>query len=288
MGLTATITAHHTTAVHTTNEPPTASHPEPTGPTAPLPPLRVHHLLAWTAVTAVVLGLNFSYRSAVSQIADWWWVASLPGLMGSTLGFTIGGFGLYWRRRGLPFPSQPGHGLLIFWLIESCFALLWQFPIALFVAAVGGFDENNIPAWVETLWQVQHYTSLILFLTIYIGLAWWIRPLRRWQVFFLLCALHFSASYVERLYWFTLFGPIENLEFVGPLLAMAIAYVLAHATLLFPGVALLVAVIWDHRDRLPRHWSHWAGIIAWCSMIPSEIVRALINTGWLPSPVLMD
>ena len=76
-----------------------------------LPPLRIHHFLAWMAVVAVLMSIRkFIHGDFLS-----YWSISL--LVANTsihaLVVTVFGFGFIWRSVGLPFFNEPGHGLLL-------------------------------------------------------------------------------------------------------------------------------------------------------------------------------
>jgi hypothetical protein len=239
----------------------------------------------------VLLALVFGFDATRNQVADWWLIAWLPGYLGGTLALTVGGFGLWWRRQGLAFPSQPGHGVLLLCAATFCIAILWSLLILILMTVAGERIDNDMPtapAWVMQLNDWASYVYLLVSLGLCVWLAWWVGPVRRWQVFFALCALVIGDTYVGRIYRAVLFDPIHNLEWIGPMLAWAIQYVVDHVPSFVPAIALLLAIVWDHREGIRWHWSHWAGIVAWCSGFPGEIVSALVNTGWLPSPMPLD
>jgi hypothetical protein len=253
-----------------------------------LPPLRLHHFLTWTALTAVLLTLVFTFIAKSDEMAAWFVIAWLPSFLGGTLGLAIFGFGLRWRYQGLPFPSQPDHGITILWTVTFGIAFLWSLVIAAARAATGDYGGLGYPQWVLRLAEWESHASTFISIALCLWLAWWIQPARRWQVFFALYAAANGHTYLDRLYQATLYRAINHLELVGPLLANAIHHVLFDLPSLVPAIALLLAVIWDRRDGVQRHWSHWAGIVAWCSILPNEIAAALVNTGWLPYPVPIE
>lgn len=90
--------------------------------------------------------------------------------------------------------------------------------------------------------------------------------------------------YIARILDATLIGPISNLEWIGPGLALGLRFVVMQMPYLAPGISLIVAVLLDRRERIPRHWSHWAGVAAWLAAIPAQVAGIMINAGWLPSP----
>jgi hypothetical protein len=94
-------------------EPPAAS--ESLSP-ADLPPLRIHHLLAWMAVTAVLISGSIAFDRWARNgppIADPVVVTALVvGAVALAAAITLFGFAIAWRRRGIAFPRQPGDMLL--------------------------------------------------------------------------------------------------------------------------------------------------------------------------------
>jgi hypothetical protein len=90
-----------------------------------LPPIRIHHFLAWTAVMSVMLALSGSPTLKLGTIptppaAQTFIIACrVVGTILGSLAVTIALFGLYWHCRGLPFPVQPGQ-----WLIVEIAAML--------------------------------------------------------------------------------------------------------------------------------------------------------------------
>ncbi len=116
--------------------------PEPHEPwhTAPLPPLRVHHLFVLTTVFAVTMSV---------WLGIWNLFPDLPGqtvpefttgislnfiirTLSQSVCFAIVLFGLAWRRQEIPFPCRPGHWMAIYVAISWAYemALLLSLPIA--------------------------------------------------------------------------------------------------------------------------------------------------------------
>ena len=78
----------------------------PTNPVRPLPPLRIHHLVAWTALTGVMLAIGQQSRPSQNLPADvptWWHhallVQSAVGALMSAAAVTVVLCGMYGRRR---------------------------------------------------------------------------------------------------------------------------------------------------------------------------------------------
>jgi hypothetical protein len=119
-------------------------------------------------------------------------------------------------------------------------------------------------------------------------LVWWARPVRRWQMFFVVQAIVVVEYYFHPIVRFGVIEAIGRLQLIGWELATAFRFVFEQTPFLPPAVALALAIILDRRGRIDRHWSHWAGVAAWLAFIPSQIVHVLINAGWLASPYTFD
>jgi hypothetical protein len=252
-----------------------------------LPPLRLHHILTWTTITALLLSV-YGFMSRFGEAAPWYMMIWLWSFLGGTLAVTVGGFGVYWRKLCYPFPSQPGHGISILWTVAFVIGLLGYLLIEAARAVAGDQGGLGYPQWVITLADWEDYAFKLTSFGLSLWLAWWIRPARRWQVFFVLEAAVSGHRYLALLFRLTLFAPINHLELVGPLLAESIRHVLLYLPSLIPGTALVFALVRDRRDNISRHWSHWAGVIAWCSILPGEIALALIDDDWVPYPFQLD
>jgi hypothetical protein len=206
-------------------------------------------------------------------------------MIGATLAITCCGYGLAWRRRGPAFPSQPGHGILInvaiLILISLGLSLIWQMFL--------GNSTANVatPSAVTWVLQAGFFVQQLLAIGLSLWLAWWVRPARRWQAFFLFGALGASRYLLDGVFRQAL-ALVDDLAVFGPFLASGIRLILGSYPALIPSVALVVAVLLDRRDRLPRHWSHWAGVVTFLSTLPGEIVVVLINQGILPQPLVIE
>ena len=79
------------------------------------PPLRIHHIMAATAVIAVLLSISQSLRQS-NTLGLSAFVASGQGIwmtISAGLAATVTGFGFVWRRHGHSYFNQPGHWLLV-------------------------------------------------------------------------------------------------------------------------------------------------------------------------------
>lgn len=253
-----------------------------------LPPLRLHHFFVWTAVSAALLALSSNTYAAV-QVERWWMLIQLPDVLAAALAVTCCGLGLMWRRRGLPFPSQPGHGLLIWYALSFTLSLvhgvLW-----LAIYRPGGASNQwttSPPPGMDFLEWGQILTALasVAFL---VWCAWWVRPARRWQIVFVLNALAAGHYYIARFLPWDVLNSVGELQLIGPTLYAGMWFILAHFPQSIPGIALIVAIVRDRRAGIPRHWSHWAGVAAWCANFIAYFIFALMNAGWLPNPFTLE
>src|SRR5436190_21435860 len=72
-----------------------------------LPPLRIHHLLVWTAVTAQ--WLSGRRGVGIAGVTIWQVIYTLPSILGAAMAVTCCAFGIWWRHRRLAFPEAPGN-----------------------------------------------------------------------------------------------------------------------------------------------------------------------------------
>ena len=81
-----------------------------------VPPLRIHHFLVATAVTAVLLaaGKSLLENNDVNMSNFLESGTGIVNAISSGLAITVIGFGIAWRRAGRVFFNQPGHWLLLF------------------------------------------------------------------------------------------------------------------------------------------------------------------------------
>ena len=99
--------------------------PERPGP----PPLRIHHLLAATVVTSILLTitklpLGASDQGATSVMQSG---TSILSIVATGMAVTCVGFGFVWRRSGRRFFDKPGHWLL---LLEALPMLCFDMMVA--------------------------------------------------------------------------------------------------------------------------------------------------------------
>ena len=237
---------------------PNESHPEsigenPFGPPAQ-PPLRIAHLMLWTAGTALVLGM---YRATYDSI-DY----ELPNsirtifnvnrILSSIIhGAAIASVVIFVHRRltkGPPFPVQPGHWLLF---IQGLLVLITLPGWSVFVLlqSQGTFDGGT--RWITPdilfvgLQVLSHGTTIGTY-------GWALRRLqaeRRWRLLFWLELGFGICNLLASLAGFVPWLPglrVLGFQWMG-------------ATV--PAVWLLVAALLDWRRRARRDWLHWTGVV---------------------------
>lgn len=219
-----------------------------------LPPLRIHHLMIITAVTAVLLTiarLLLPLEELVNEAAA---VALYP--LGMALAYSVGlacfGLAYYWWRKGLPAFRQPGQWLLIVFpayvaLMLGAWALiqlLMRNPGA--AAPFGSFQ-----------WFVVAGVLVSVLAGLFYGYgAWQIADTAPWRVFFTLKTLAYIVRIVMVMDGVVL-GSSLTAVLSRSVTTIMVVSLLFMATVL---AALVVAMIGDFSHRR-RHWSHWFGAV---------------------------
>jgi hypothetical protein len=205
--------------------------------TATLPRLRVHHLLAWMAATAVTFAAYQLQVDAAKRRSENLVSPNTPAItaLGAAQFIAAGGSlfisaaVLYWRKHGYRQRLQPGHWLAMLsvaeWTLNTAGVLLF-FP-GTSSAAIRWMSRRllQMTAWGITL----------------IWPAWLaVRPSQepRWRC-------DFAAIPAGHL--LVVFGPMRT----------TVEYQIVSAGM--QAAALVVALAGDLKDFRDRHWSHWLG-----------------------------
>lgn len=206
-----------------------------------LPPLRVSHLLLWTAVASVLFAILFSYLRTTDQIDDSQSALSLMWYLPASAELTALLVVLLARWSGVR-DWQPGHGLLLLSGLE----VLAQ--LAMFVALAA---DGEATYWLHTLYQLFRF---VLVLSVGATLAW--RTTGRWRWVFVWAAAEPVARFLFRL-MMTFFVGYQS----GYYDLMAMAY----GSMLLPQVVaaglVTAGVLGDRRQGVSRHWTHWIGVL---------------------------
>jgi hypothetical protein len=202
-------------------------------PRGDLPPLRIHHLLACTVVTAMLFTMVRILIGSYSLIPKY--IASANGIwfvVTSGIALTLVGSGFIWRRNQRKFFNQPGHWLL----------LLSLDSIAHFV--LGFFDTinpwNEPASGMSWLYWLGSQTIFVVALVCSLVAAWKGFQSRCWRAFFLMQGLWLIAPTI--FHWSQYRAVLWATGYVA-LMAMESA-----------------AVVADLRAHRIRDWVHWTGV----------------------------
>lgn len=204
-----------------------------------LPPLRVHHFLLWTAVTAVAASLQSSQLRDAQPTPFAYQGVSLIWLIGSTASATALGV-VVWARRHGQGDWQPGHGLLVLQTLNLAqWVLLWL--------PLGG---------PLTLWRVgvQQMVFGVLTLGISLLLARAYRGTPWGWLFVLLALAPLLQPLLRALAQHVLLAPFNFRATIAT--AYAVQLALSGLTCAVAALGLLH----DRRRGVARHWTHWVGV----------------------------
>lgn len=200
----------------------------------PLPPLRIHHLMIWMTVTALLVsGSVWFDRTArgAPPIANKLVVAGLIGIAISVAGALFcAGWGFKWRARGCAFPAEPGQ-----WLVAGIAAV----AVGFFLWVAGTFAVFFIEEdWMEA------------FQWVFIAAAGFGLMAKSLVVARRHCH---TTAWRALFYYLAALPPIcVLLQRVRPPL---IVYCIGIAA------AILLWAVWRDVERKQiRHWTHWFGV----------------------------
>jgi len=199
-----------------------------------LPPLRIHHLLTWMTVTAVLISVSLWFDRTArngppieSQVV----VSSLIlGAIAIAGAWTCVGWGVLWRRQGYAFPKNPGDWLLTI-VAASTIGVVAEL-IGVFVAFF--IEEDSLAIYYP--------------LAGFALLAFW-----------LLLSFRGIKHYADTVAW--------RVVFVSMML-LGMATVFGGSGFLIAGVLVCLAwAVWsDLRNRIARGWTHWFGVVVAMSL----------------------
>ena len=226
-------------------------------PTDP-PPLRIHHILVATAVTAVFL--SFARSLQQPEIGGLFaFISSGMGVMyavSSSLALTALGLGLYWRRRGIAFFHQPGH-----WLLISHAFGVWVVVLAAVFLVMRPAGQSALAADFFGLF----FLALNLAMTcIDLIAAWRVGDTRWWRLLFIFKGLMVIGVFALSMLVFSL----------GSLQMFALAHVGVQLFLFF---LLVGAATNDRRARRKRDWPHWLGVFLSLAVYTVALVPQLVG-----------
>jgi hypothetical protein len=236
-----------------------------------VPPLRVHHLLAWMAVTAAFLA---GQRMTSEYIAH-----SLPGNGPVELSllpaiawaiscgiaaaaFTLAVFTIWWWFQGFEALGQPGQWLPLPAILTP---LVWSLSYFTFIA---GVVKSN--ASLEWTWYYGKIPVAIASFVLELGMhvlpavtfvccAILIADTRAWRFYLSALAARHAVRVAALVFnSLGLLPPYTVVSYSAPYLPRALSALWIGWTTI-ELLALAVALATDVAGRRPRYWTHWAG-----------------------------
>jgi hypothetical protein len=236
--------------------------------------LGILDLLIWMAGVAVVLALYRAFTDWGEIDPEDLAVAKLRQLaMGLAYGIAVGSLGLLaWRRfvRGLPFPSQPGHWLLVLLALACALdGVTWQVV-----------KLTQYAGWVREGPDPRYYAQLsLMWLSVFVGsliamMRW--KKLGHWRWLAVATALLGAASGLSHL--------VAGLLFYGgmppafPFPGGNWPYFVAMWSRAY-GTALCLALVWiiAYVDRRDRDWLHWVGVVTASVLGLIEFIQVVVS-----------
>ena len=244
---------------------------------AEFPRLRIHHFFVFTTVFAVVMSVWLGFWRLMYYVrpesekpefgASLSFIFSVESLSLSAC-FAIVLLGLAWRKRGISFPSQPGHWMAIYLAISWVYEIV-AWGISFFPLQLLGLDSMiwvTMPVhlafycfafalWVAVYlhetsriwklgWAAMAFKSLLLALWALFNLG---AKCLEWLLEVFQFNTHFDSDF------FFLLGPYDRI--------FAKIFLITLST--YPLILFLpVAAIIDLRQHHQRHWSHWLVVVS--------------------------
>ena len=241
----------------------------PFGPSPELfhpPRLGIIHLLAWTAVTAVLLKLMMAlgFFSPPDELPRAMRIYSVTTLSTDMMILAAGVVGtsviLCSRLRCITGRLQAGHWMLVTTTVVSVFSMplyLWLFVL------------NDYPDYFYNACQVARE---LLEATLWIIATIRMREAFRWRALLGFFAVSDVISYIfyggGSIFIYRLFGP--TILPIGPTIS-----IIGSAIVFF---ALPLVVLIDLRHRIQRDWLHWLGVIIVFVHEVLPMASALVST----------
>lgn len=235
-----------------------------------LPRLRLYHLLGWTAVLAGEMAVL--ERIPLINAADpvWSQVNNVVAYLLGSAGVTCLLFGIIWRWRGLPFPSEPGHGVVIAAGVATIIyeSVTWIVALSVHRDSVTGVPLAMAPDWVAWVVQWHSVAAFAIQALLYIGFTIWLVRGWEWRLVFGVLAATCTAHAMH--------API--CRFMQQVTSSANAQhwfdvMTGNASAIVLLVCLLLAAGGDWRRAVNHHWSHWVGI----GIVLIDTVLQLLN-----------
>ncbi len=237
-----------------------------------LPRLRIHHLLVLTTIFSVVMTVHLGFwrflRSSqpdavMPEISGGISILIIAQFLSISVYVATALFGLAWRRRGIVFPSQPGHWVAIYLAIAWAYEVVLSFTMFL---PTQGFVHDSM-VWVRFLMHFAFHCIAAIFWII----AYYREDSRIWKWGWAAMALRsaFSVSFfvfrigvkciewLVEVLWYNSQVDLQSLRFLWSFSGMWKLWLTSYALLAFLGAAMIL----DYRYSRRRHWSHWLVLI---------------------------
>lgn len=223
-----------------------------------LPPLRIHHFMLWTAVTALMLTV-YKTDENTNQFSSSMLIGGVPSTLLYSVCLTGLLLGCYWRRQGYSFFDQPGQ---MAFLLHGIFGIY-----SIFVAGLASYRGIS-PESTDGLRLVLVISSLgwvvicIAQLVMYFSYARRFSTIEYWSKFFRAAGLITLLQYVLFIL-VPLFG-FRGMAAANNMRSMMISMFALPAVL---GILELYfwfrAVKYDYVTGTSYHWTHWIGAGTW-------------------------
>lgn len=257
-----------------------------------VPPLRVHHLLSWIAVTAAILateriiGEHLAATMPANGAVEPSLIVGIEAAISygiAAAAITLAAFTIWWWFQGFDALGQPGQWLPLPAILTP---LVWPLSYYKFVAIVVKSNANlewfwyygKIPVAIASfvLELAMHGLPAVVFVWCAIRVA----DTRPWRIY--LCAV--AARHVFQVAHWVFFSLGFSLPYT--MMSYTAPYMPHVRSTLWIGwttieiLALATAVAADVACRRPRYWTHWAGTGVDLAGRLSAIIFGFAN--WVP------
>jgi hypothetical protein len=212
------------------------------------PPLRIHHLMACAAFTAVMFTLWRTFYAQAGAISAANGATMVIGGGITAIGFTIALFTAFWHTRGYAALVQPGQWLLIEFGVSGLYSLV---VLSIFIA-LGARSFSPSGDWWYAYRAFFAIGTYLVPLVFNLWCAWKVADTRAWRFAFVVFAL---AAIVISPLLFELIGVLPSM------LGAQNIYMASHlGQCVVTLTALMAAALNDWFRKVRRYWTHWLGV----------------------------